>query len=310
MIAPSASSPRPSVAATAMSPCEPGRTKIGFVGLGILGVPMTKRLLSAGYDVSVYNRNRDKCREVEGANCKVCSSPREVVEASDITFATLSDPDAAIEVALGANGIVEGMGPGKGYCDVSTVDAACSQKISEAIKAKGGMFLEAPVSGSKGPAEQGKLVFLTAGSRELFDAASPALDVMGKARHFLGEVGAGAKMKLVVNQIMGNMMVAWAEGMNLAEKSNLKTSDLIQVVSEGAIACPMFALKGPLMAQGSFAPAFPLKHQQKDLRLALELAAEVKADMPTTAAANAVYLKALSESGDEDFSAVIKKIQN
>lgn len=295
--------------AGALSPCEPKKTRLGFIGMGILGVPMTKRLLAAGYDVSVYNRTRDKCLEV-GPGAKICSSPKEVVEASDITFATLSDPEAALEVALGTHGVVEGICPGKGYIDVSTVDPACSLKISEAIVAKGGLFLEAPVSGSKGPAEQGKLIFLTAGSNELFEAAAPALDVMGKARHFLGpEVGKGAKMKLVVNQVMGVMMVGWAEGMVLAEKSDLKASDLIQIVSEGAIACPMYALKGPLMAQDSFAPAFPLKHQQKDLRLALELAASVGADMPTTSAANQVYVGALEECGDLDFSSVIKKLK-
>ena len=270
---------------------------------------MTKRLLAAGYDVSVWNRSKSKCKEVEGQGAKILSSPKAVVEASDITFATLSDPLAALEVALGDNGVVKGMGPGKGFVDVSTVDPETSQRISEAIQAKGGLFLEAPVSGSKGPAEQGKLVFLTAGSRELFDAASPAFDVMGKSRHFLSsDVGAGAKMKLVVNQVMGVMMVAWAEGMVLAEKSDLKQSDLIQIVSEGAIACPMFALKGPLMAQRSFGPAFPLKHQQKDLRLALELAAGVNVEMPTTSAANQVYLQALEECGDLDFSSVIKKL--
>ena len=278
--------------------------------MGILGVPMSKRLLNAGYEVNVFNRTREKCLDVEKEGGTIHDSAASVVRSSDITFATLSDPEAALDVALGPGGVVEGMGPGKSYVDVSTVDAETSLKISEAIKSKQGQFLEAPVSGSKGPAEQGKLIFLTAGSRELFDAVSPALEVMGKSSYFLGsEVGKGAKMKLVVNQVMGVMMAAWAEGLTLAEKSGLETSDLIKVASEGAIACPMFALKGPLMAQRSFSPAFPLKHQQKDLRLALELAESVGSSMPTTIAANQIYLGALKEYGDSDFSAVIQQLK-
>ena len=197
------------------------------------------------------------------------------------------------------------MGPDKIYVDVSTVNAATSTRISDAVHAAGGRFLEAPVSGSKGPAEQGQLVFLTGGDKDAFDAAKPLLDAMGKASLFLGEVGAGANMKLVVNQIMGTMMAALAEGLTLADAAGLEKADVAEVLGLGAMACPMFALKAPAMAQGSYPTAFPLKHQQKDLRLALELAAGLGAKVAVAEAANGLYVQAMGAGlGDADFSAV------
>ncbi|KAK9806870.1 hypothetical protein WJX72_005566 [[Myrmecia] bisecta] len=274
-----------------------------------MGLAMANNLIKAGYDLTVWNRSSDKCQPLVEAGAQAAASPKEVAEQCDIVLAMLADPAAALEVATGEAGIAAGMAQGKGYVDVSTVDAATAQEISRAIKSAGGEYLEAPVSGSKGPAEQGTLIFLTGGDRSLFDRAAPLLDVMGKRSFFLREVGNGAKMKLVVNMVMGNMMAAFAEGLTLAEKAGLSKQDVIDVVGLGAIAAPMFALKGPAMAQRKYATAFPLKHQQKDLRLALELGQEVQQPLPVAAAANELYLQAQSAGhGDADFSAVLEAV--
>lgn len=276
-----------------------------------MGLAMANNLLKAGYEVVVWNRNADKCAPLVAAGAKLASTPAEVAKRSDYTFAMLSDPPAALEVACGTNGIVSGLSAGKGYVDVSTIDVDTARSIAAAVRGTGASFLEAPVSGSKGPAEQGKLIFLTAGDESLFSAVAAPLDVMGKAKFYLGEVGAGAKMKLVVNMVMGSTMAAFAEGMVLADKSGLKSEDLLEVLSLGAIACPMFALKGPGMAKGgSYPPAFPLKHQQKDMRLALLLGDELSLALPVAATANAQYLAARGEGrGDEDFCAVIEAVR-
>jgi 3-hydroxyisobutyrate dehydrogenase-like beta-hydroxyacid dehydrogenase len=161
------------------------------------------------------------------------------------------------------------------------------------------------VSGSKGPAIQGQLVILAAGDESLYEEAAPLLDIMGKKRLHLGEVGRGAQMKLIVNMVMGSMQSAFSEGMGLTERSGLKVEDYLDVVGAGAMTCPMFQLKGPLMAKGDYAPAFPLKHAQKDMRLALALRDSVKLPMPVAAAANEVFKAAMAmEQGDADFSAV------
>lgn len=287
------------------------KPSIGFLGMGTLGVPMAGNLLKAGYSVTVWNRSASKCKPLVELGAEVANNAKECAQASDITFACVSDPEAALEVATGENGAAAGMSDGKGYIDVSTIDVESAKAIAAAVRGNGGTYIEAPVSGSKGPAEQGALIFLTAGDRELFDRATPMLDVMGKRSFFLGsEVGAGAKMKLVINMVMGSMMASFAEGMALADISGLQQKDLLEAIGLGAIAAPMFALKGPAMSEGKFPPAFPLKHQQKDLRLVLELAAEEGLNMPVASASNTAYQKAMDEGlGDKDFSAILASIK-
>jgi len=207
-------------------------------------------------------------------------------------------------------GALEGITAGKAYLDVSTVDAETSAEIGAAITGKGGRFLEAPVSGSKKPAIDGQLIFLCAGDRSLYDEAAPALDCMGKKSYFLGDVGAGARMKLVVNMVMGSMMGAFCEGMCLAKEAGLKQEDLLDVLSLGAMANPMFAMKGPGMIAGNFPPAFPLKHQQKDMRLALALGDQLDQKLPVAAAANETFKDAKGRGeGDNDFSAVYNAVK-
>ncbi|CAA7402918.1 unnamed protein product [Spirodela intermedia] len=238
---------------------------VGFLGLGIMGSPMAQNLLKAGYNVTIWNRTKSKCHHI----LEYEPSPAEVAASCDVTFAMLADPQSAV--------------------NASTVDAATSKLISKHIKDKGALiifsimsetFLQAPVSGSKKPAEDGQLIFLAA----------------VQSKFYLGEVGNGASMKLVVNMIMGSMMAAFSEGLLLGEKIGLDPD----VIIEGAISAPMFSMKGPSMVQSAYPTAFPLKHQQKDLRLALSLAEAVA--QPTPAA------KSLGLS-DQDFSAVIEALK-
>ncbi|RLN07988.1 glyoxylate/succinic semialdehyde reductase 1 [Panicum miliaceum] len=296
--------------------------EVGFLGLGIMGKAMATNLLRHGYRVTVWNRTIAKCQELVALGATVGETPAAVVAKCRYTIAMLSDPSAALSVVFDKDGVLEQIGDGKGYIDMSTVDAATSSKISEsyvmgkgrmiveAVKQKGGAFVEAPVSGSKKPAEDGQLVILAAGDKTLYDEMVPAFDVLGKKSFFLGEIGNGAKMKLVVNMIMGSMMNSLSEGLCLADKCGLSPQTLLDVLDLGAIANPMFKLKGPAMLQGSYNPAFPLKHQQKDMRLALALGDENAVSMPVSAAANEVFKKARSLGlGDLDFSAVYEVVK-
>lgn len=279
--------------------------EVGFLGLGIMGKAMAANLLRNGFKVTVWNRTLSKCEELVEQGASIGSTPAEVVKKCKYIIAMLSDPPAALSVVFGKDGVLEQVCTGKGYIDMSTVDVATSTKICEAIIEKGGRFLEAPVSGSKKPAEDGQLIILAAGDKSLYDEIMPSFDVMGKKAFFLGEVGNGAKMKLVVNMIMGSMMNAFSEGLALADKSGLSQATLLDVLELGAIANPMFKLKGPAMIQEKYPPAFPLKHQQKDMRLALALGDEVEVSMPVAAAANEAFKKARSLGlSDQDFSAV------
>jgi len=193
--------------------------------------------------------------------------------------------------------------------DMSTVDAATSQRIGAAITTAGGRFLEAPVSGSRKPAEEGSLIILAAGDSSLFDDAMPAFARMGKKSLFLGEVGNGANMKLVVNMVMGGMMAVFCEGLALAGKAGLTPPDLLEVIDSGAIANPLFRMKGGSILNNNFSVAFPLKHMQKDLRLAVSLGDQAGQPLFSAAAANEMFKRAKEMGfGDEDFSAVFKAI--
>jgi glyoxylate/succinic semialdehyde reductase len=284
--------------------------QFGFLGLGIMGTAMARNLLHAGYPVTVWNRTPGKSGELEELGATVAASPAAVMASCQITFAMLADPTAARAVCFGTDGVLAGTSPGKGYVDFSTVDAATSQEIHAALAAKGGQFLEAPVSGSKKPAEDGTLIILTAGDRDLYDEALPCLEKLGKKCLHLGAVGNGARMKIVVNMIMGGMMAAFSEGLALGEKAELNLTDILEVLDAGALANPLFRGKGAGILAGSYSTAFPLKHMQKDLRLALDLGDRLAQPLSCTAAANELFKGARQAGlGEEDFSALFKKVR-
>ena len=281
----------------------------GFLGLGIMGSAMAKNLLKAGFQVTVWNRSQDKCAELAALGARVAATPAEVTASCPVTFAMLADPAAAEAVCFAPDGALAGIAAGHDYVDMSTVDAATAQKIGAAVSGREGRFLEAPVSGSKKPAEDGTLIILAAGDRGLFDRALPGLEKMGKKSLFLGELGNGAQMKLIVNMVMGGMMTVFCEGLALAAKAGLEGSDLLDVIDSGAIANPMFKMKGAQIAQGAFTAAFPLKHMQKDLRLAVALGDTLGQPLFCAAAANESYKRARALGlSDQDFCSVFQAI--
>ena len=284
--------------------------KYGFLGLGIMGSPMAANLLRAGCDVTVWNRSADKCSPLVGLGALQGSSPGEVAAACDITIAMLSDPKASREVCFGAGGVLEGIGSGRGYIDMSTVDDSTCREISEAITGRGGRFLEAPVSGSKKPAEDGTLVILAAGDRSLYEQAAAAFDIMGKKHFYLEAVGQASRMKLVVNLVMGGMMTAFCEGMALGTKGGLDGEKILDVLSEGALANPMFKAKGAMLLQQHYPVNFPLKYMQKDLRLAVALGDGLQQPLNCGAAVNETFKRAQAAGyGEHDFTAVFEAIR-
>lgn len=285
--------------------------RLGFLGLGIMGAPMALNLLKGGHEVVVWNRTATACEPLREAGANVMDSPAAVTGTCEITIAMLADPEAAVAVACGPNGACEGLAEGRSYIDMSTVDAATSRQIDAAVQHTGGRFLEAPVSGTRAPAEQGTLIILAAGDKTLYKEAEDPFQLMGKMHLFAGEVGQAARLKLVVNMIMGGMMAAFCEGLTLAERSGLDTGELLAVLDAGAMSNPMFRGKGPHMLAGQFNTAFPLKHMQKDLRLALELGRELAVGLETATAANEAFVKALNAGdGDLDFSALLRTIDS
>jgi len=283
--------------------------RYGFLGLGIMGSRMAARLVRAGFEVTVWNRTTIKCHPLVELGAKQGINPKEVAAAADIVFAMVADPGASQDLCFGADGVLAGIKPGCGYVDMSTVDPATAQRIAEAVTTKGARFLEAPVSGTKKPAEDGTLVILAAGDRGLYDQSLPAFARMGRLSLYLGEVGQGAKMKLVVNLVLGAMMEVLGESLALGEKCGLAGDQILQVLAEGAMANPMFKVKGPMILAGDTTTSFPLKHMEKDLRLAMHLGRELGQSLPVAAAVHAIFGQSLAKGlGDQDIAAVVRSL--
>ncbi|TYL47990.1 NAD(P)-dependent oxidoreductase [Marinomonas sp. IMCC 4694] len=283
---------------------------IGFLGLGIMGSAMAKNLLQAGFDVTVWNRTPEKCAAFVAIGAHHGASPKAVAAHCDITFAIVSDPAAALALCQGEEGVVAGIGEGRGYVDMSTVDDTTSKTIAQAITQAGGRFLEAPVSGTKKPAEDGTLIILAAGDKSLYDEASHAFGAMGKMSPYLGDIGQGANMKLVVNMMMGGMLNIFSEGMSLGQKAGLDGNQILAIIAAGAMANPMFKGKGAMLLNDDYTTSFPLKHMQKDMRLAIALGDQLQQPLPNAAAANETFKLAIKQGfADEDIAAVHKVIR-
>jgi 3-hydroxyisobutyrate dehydrogenase-like beta-hydroxyacid dehydrogenase len=283
--------------------------KIAFLGMGIMGRAMAGNLLAAGHELIIWNRTVTRCKDLEEKGAAIADTPAAAVAAADMTIAMLADPDAALDVALGENGVLESIVAGKSYVDMSTVDPQTAELIGVEIEAAGGRFLEAPVSGSKKPAEDGSLVILAAGDQTLYEEVTELFDILGKRHLYLGDVGQGAAMKILVNMTMGGMMTLLCEALALGKRCDLKTEQILEVFAAGAIANPLFALKGPLIAADEHSVNFPLKHMQKDLRLAVALGDNKRQPLPAVSTANEQFKRALAEDcGELDFSAVGRSI--
>lgn len=223
----------------------------GFIGLGIMGDGMAARLVTqkiAGtpdHALVIWNRTGSKCIEFQSrfpdANIIIQDTPKQVVETCEIVYSMLSTPEAARAVFYDPdNGVLAGVSSGVSIVDCATLAELDMQQMDAAVTQKGGRFLEAPVSGSKVPAETGTLIFLCAGSKDLFDHVhASGLQAMGKASHFFSDrVGAGTRAKLVINSLMGTMLAAYGEALALSESVGLEPSKIIEVIGQGAIAAP------------------------------------------------------------------------
>ncbi|XP_019628161.1 PREDICTED: glyoxylate/succinic semialdehyde reductase 1-like isoform X2 [Branchiostoma belcheri] len=292
---------------TSKDDITPTCLKIGFLGLGIMGSGMVRNLIKTGHSVMVWNRTPMKCRDLVQAGASVGGTVNEVVAACDITFGCVADPNAVRDLVFGTSGVLQSIRPGKAYVEMSTIDVETVQDVAESIESRGGRFLEAPVIGTRKPAEDGMLVIVAGGDRSLFDDCESCFLAMGKKAFYLGEIGSGTRMKLVANMVLGSVMAGYAEGMSLAERAGLDLQTVLDVFKEGPLNCAAVRSKGDAILHSRFEPSFPLKHQQKDMRLALALGDELKQSLPVAAAANEMFKRAISlGNGDNDMSSVYR----
>ena len=283
-----------------------GLKRIGFIGLGVMGKPMAINLLRAGYPLTVWNRTRSKMDELIAMGANGANSPREVAERSDVVITMVSDSPDVEEVILGPNGVIHGARPGLIVIDMSTISPKVTRKISEELAKKGVRMLDAPVSGGEKGAKEATLSIMVGGPRDVFEECLPIFEVLGKKITYMGPSGMGQTAKLCNQVICALNIQAVCEGLMLGAKAGLDVRKLLEAVSAGAASSWMLVNLGPKMIERDFKPGFKIRHQQKDLRLALELAAELGLPLPGTALVHQILRIAEAEGlGEEGTQAAI-----
>lgn len=259
---------------------------VGFVGLGAMGGRVTKRLLDAGYSVTGYNRTPAKAQWLVDAGMRLASSPREVVEASDIIFSMVTNTQALEAVIAGPDGIMQALGPGKTYIDMSTVSPAVSRRVAEQVEACGAQMLDAPVSGSVVTLEQGKLSMMIGGRREVYEAALPTLRAIAPKVQYVGSHGQAVLMKIAINLNLQAQILAFSEALLLAEKGGIAREDAMQALLDSVIASPSLQYRAPFILHAPDEVWFNVNMMQKDMLLALEMGRELNVPLPMVSVSN------------------------
>ncbi len=279
--------------------------KIGWIGLGNMGQPMSTRLLEAGYSVTVYNRNKDKAAAVVQAGAKLVSSPKEAAVGADVVFTMIADNAALEAVTMGENGAIAGLQPGAILVDMSTVEPIGSSKVNAAVEAKGCKFLRAPVTGSTVLAKAGTIGILCSGDSAAYEKTLELFKILGKAQFYLGSGEEARYMKIALNMMIGTSMQMFAESLVLGVKAGLDRKQMIDVICGSVVGSPFINYKAKPLAEGNYAPAFSTRLMEKDFDLALGMAKTQGVPLPVTAIVRQSLCAAHNTGkADMDFSSV------
>jgi 3-hydroxyisobutyrate dehydrogenase len=290
--------------------------RIGFIGVGVMGRPMTLNLLKAGHHVTIFARHPEKAevQEVLQAGAKQAPSPRAVAMVADMVITMLPNSPEVAEIIAGEQGILAGARKGLIVIDMSTIAPATSRRLGELAATRGVHFLDAPVSGGSQGAVNGTLTIMVGGDQEIFAQARPVLEAMGTAEHifYVGPQGAGEVVKLVNNMLVGTIAASIAESFVLGVKAGVDVEAMAKIIGVSAGASWQLSAQFPLRAfNGSFLPGFMTDLLHKDLGLALELAAEKQTSVPMTALARQLYeLARAAGYGREDYTSLLKVLEN
>jgi len=280
---------------------------LGFIGLGVMGGEMVNRLLSKGHTVTGYNRTRSKAQWLIDKGMHWADSPAAVSTQADVTFIMVTNSSALEFVANGPQGFLSGLSTGKFVVDMSTVSPAISREIATQVREMGADMVDAPVSGSVLTLQQGKLSVMVGGRKETFDYLQPLLLDLGPKVTHVGDNGLALVMKIATNLSLAVQMLAFSEGVLLAEKSGIPREVAVDVITHSAVASPMVQYRGPMALKLPDEAWFNVNMMQKDMLLAQELGRQVDVPLPTTSVANE-FLTAARAMGyaGEDFAVIFK----
>jgi 2-hydroxy-3-oxopropionate reductase len=284
--------------------------KVGFIGLGIMGKPMAKNLIEAGYDVVVYNRTREKAEDLASEGATVADSPKGVAEQSDIVITMLPDSPQVKEVLAGEDGVLEGVREGALIVDMSTISPVVTEELSQKAKEKGASMLDAPVSGGDVGAIEGTLAIMVGGSEEDFERAKPLFEVMGKTVTHVGPSGTGQVVKAANQIVVALTIEAVSEALVLGSKGGVAPEKILDVLGGGLAGNKVMELKREKMLEHSFDPGFRIELHHKDLGIALAAGREYGVTLPVTAIVDQMLetLK-MRGKGDRDHSAILTLIE-
>ena len=282
--------------------------RIGFIGIGLMGQHMARRVLLGGYPLTIWNRTKDKARPLLEAGAAWADSPRAVAQVSDMVITMVTDSAAAEQVACGPGGVLEGVHPGLVLIDMSSITPETSRAIAKRAAACGVAMLDAPVTGAPRVAADGKLGIMVGGPRETFEHCRPLLQTMGVKIVYAGLSGMGSTLKLVNNLILGVAIHASAEALVLATKAGLDPQAVIEITSVGGARTGAMETRGPRMVKRDFSPHFSVNNMYKDLSNVLRLAEECGVSLPVTGTAREILRAAKSQGKGELDSSVVMTI--
>jgi len=282
------------------------KPSIGFIGMGHMGSHMVQRLLDAGYQVTVYDRTKEKAQELEHRGALVAQTPKELAANCQVVMACVTNDEAQQEVMFGPDGALAGVHAGSVIIDLSTVSPDASRRLFQAAKEQGVSMIDAAVSGSVPQVDQGSLVIFVGGEQKTYQQCKPILDVLGHNSFFMGASGMGTTMKLVVNTLLGLSMQALAEAIALGEKAGVEKGLLLDVLGQTAVLTPGQKSKLDNVKREQYPTNFALSLMHKDFSLVLSQAYDVSVSMPATAAAQQMYAAAMAKGMDADFSIMIQ----
>jgi 3-hydroxyisobutyrate dehydrogenase len=281
------------------------KTKIGWIGLGKMGVPMSRRLLLVGYPVTVYNRTKGKEDAFKAQNITVSATPADLIRQTDVVVLMVSDDSATRDIFTGTNGLLTSGESGKIIINMSTVSPDISKEMALLCREQGNHYLDAPVAGSLKQAETGTLVVMAGGEEAVFLQVKPILDELSKSAILVGGHGAGNSAKLAVNTLLGIMSQGLAEVVLFAKDNGIRTEDLLDIIGNSAMGNLYMKIKGDAILQNNYQAAFALKHIAKDLRLAKQNG--LKSPLGETVLKT--FTEAEAEYGEEDIISVIKRLE-
>jgi 2-hydroxy-3-oxopropionate reductase len=285
--------------------------KVGFIGLGIMGRPMAKNLMDAGYELFVHNRSPEKAEELaEEGNATAAGSPREVAEACDIVITMLPDSPDVEAVVAGEGGILEGLRDGALLVDMSTISPVVTEELAEKIREKGASMLDAPVSGGDVGAIEGALSIMVGGSQEDFERARPLFDVMGKVATHVGPIGAGQVVKACNQIVVALTIEAVSEALVLGSKGGVAPEKLVEALSGGLAGSAVMEAKKEKFFSHDFEPGFRIELHHKDLGIALAAGREYGVALPVTAIVDQMLEASKAKGrGDRDHSALLNLLE-